>query len=78
MLKCNQVTKIVATDDYRELGVLKKMEFKMHLLMCKHCQRYFSQLKSLGFEARRNAENHEAGTEQLQRMEKNIREQLDG
>ncbi len=78
MLKCRQVTRLVATDDYKELGLLKKVEFKLHLLMCNHCQRYFSQIKSLGCEAREAAKEHEAGPEQLNRMENNIMDGLNG
>ncbi len=78
MLKCRQVTRLAATDDYMELGFLKKAEFKLHLLMCSHCQRYFSQIISMGKEARVASKNHEADAKQLIRMEDNIMEGLNG
>lgn len=76
MLKCNQVSRIVSSDDYHELGLFKKMEFKMHLMMCSHCQRYVNQIKNLGKVSREKAQNLEASEEQLVRMEGKIREDI--
>ena len=33
------------SDDYHELGFMKKVEFKLHLMTCTHCQRYVDQIK---------------------------------
>ncbi len=77
MLKCNQVSRIVSTDDYQELGFMKKVEFKLHLMMCSHCQRYVRQIKSLGKISRENAKELEASEEQLVRMKSRIREGYD-
>ena len=76
MLKCNQVSRLVASDDFRELGMFKKMEFKMHLMMCSHCQRYFDQIRSLGRGARQEARKLEADDQQIEKMEFRIREEL--
>ncbi len=78
MLKCNQVSRIVSTDDYHELGFMKKVEFKLHLMMCSHCQRYVEQIKSLGRVCREQAKDLEADEEQLVRMEDKIREDVGG
>ncbi len=78
MLKCNQVSRIVSTDDYLELGFMKKMEFKLHLMMCSHCLRYVNQIKSLGSVSREKAQALEASEEQLVRMEGKIREDVGG
>jgi len=78
MLKCNQVSRIVSTDDYHELGFMKKMEFKIHLMMCSHCQRYVDQIKSLGKVSREKAKELEASDEQLVKMEGKIREDVGG
>jgi hypothetical protein len=76
MLKCNQVTRLVAAEEYQELGVMKKMEFRLHLMMCSHCHRYVDQIKRLGSGARQRAKSLMADDEQLVRMEKNIQEDL--
>ncbi len=78
MLKCRQVTRLAATDDYQELGFMKKMEFKLHLMMCSHCQRYFSQMMSMGRQARESSKQYEAAPEQLDRMEHKIQDGLSG
>lgn len=78
MLKCNQVSRIVSTDDYHELGFMKKVEFKLHLMMCSHCQRYVNQIKSLGKVSREKAQELEASDEQLVKMEGKIREDVGG
>lgn len=78
MLKCNQVSRIVSTDDYQELGFMKKVEFKMHLMMCSHCKRYVDQIKSMGTVGRELARSLEADEEQLVRMEEKIREDVGG
>lgn len=43
MLKCKEVVEITAKDE--KLTLFKKVEFKMHLLMCKHCSTYVEQIK---------------------------------
>lgn len=43
MLKCKEVVEITAKD--KKLTFLKKVEFKIHLLMCKHCFAYVEQIK---------------------------------
>ncbi len=76
MLKCNQVTRLVAAEEFQELGMLKKVEFRLHLMMCSHCQRYVNQIKSLGTGARKKAQELEANPDQLHRMEKNIQDEV--
>lgn len=78
MLKCNKVSKLVSTDEVAELGFMRKMEFKMHLLMCVHCKRYVQQIKSLGQGVRHLASTCEAEPEQLKRMEDQVLEDVNG
>ncbi len=53
MLNCKQVTHIVATGEIDELTWLKRIEMRFHLMMCKHCREYMTQLLALGRGARR-------------------------
>lgn len=43
MLGCKDITQL--TSDYldKELGLVKRMQFKLHLFMCKNCQRFVEQ-----------------------------------
>ena len=72
MLKCKQVSTLVSSGDIDNAGFMKKVEVRMHLLMCKHCARYFEQMKSVGKGAKDLAHDQEAEPEQIERMEKNI------
>ena len=51
MLKCREVSKIVAAED-RNLGFMKRMELKLHLFMCVHCRNYAAQIKAMGRDVR--------------------------
>ena len=72
MLKCKEVSSLVSSDDLVGAGFMKRMEVRMHLLMCKHCARYFDQIKSVGQGAKNLAQNQEANSEQIERMEHHI------
>lgn len=46
MLSCKEITQL--TSDYvdKELGFLKRMQFRLHLFMCKNCQRFVEQFET--------------------------------
>jgi len=46
MLSCKEITQL--TSDYldHELGFIKRMQFRMHLFICKNCQRFVEQFKT--------------------------------
>jgi len=76
MLKCKEVSMLVSSDSLNEAGFMKKLEVRMHLMMCRHCSRYFDQMKSVGQGAKHLAHNQKAGPEQIERMEKNILDEI--
>ncbi|MGZ3790672.1 MAG: hypothetical protein ACXVCQ_19265 [Bacteriovorax sp.] len=43
MLVCKEIVEIASSN--KKLSIIKKMEFRFHLLMCKHCHAYVEQLK---------------------------------
>jgi hypothetical protein len=45
MLKCKEVATIISKNE--KLSFTKKLEFKVHLFMCKHCNNYNNQIKAL-------------------------------
>ena len=47
MLTCAQVTRLIASDEYVREGFLRRLGIRMHLAMCRHCSRYFRQLRYL-------------------------------
>lgn len=72
MLKCSEISRLVASDETGEFGFMKRMEMKFHLFMCRHCRNYVAQIRSLGRGARDLATTDEPDPENLARMEKKI------
>ena len=48
MLACKEIVEIVASN--QKLTLVRKVELKFHLLMCKHCNGYVEQLKTINEE----------------------------
>ncbi|MCK9997027.1 MAG: hypothetical protein KAH56_12210 [Candidatus Krumholzibacteria bacterium] len=72
MLKCRDLTKLIASDEIEDLGFMKRVEIQFHLFMCKHCRQYMGQIRSIGQGAKKMAAEAEPDQEQLQRLEKDI------
>ena len=53
MFSCREVHEHASMETYDDLGVMARLKFRMHLLMCVHCARYVRQLQALGEYARR-------------------------
>ena len=45
MLSCKQVTRLASERLDRELTLRERMSFRMHLMMCKACSRFDSQMQ---------------------------------
>lgn len=76
MLKCKEISSLISSDNLGEAGFMKRMEVRIHLMMCKHCARYFDQIKSVGQGAKELACKHEADPQQIQRMEEIIMDEV--
>ncbi len=72
MLKCRDLSQLVAADEIEEFGFMKRMELKFHLFMCRHCRNYVAQIRSLGQGARDIASADGPGQDQLEKIEKKI------
>lgn len=53
MLKCNEVSRLAASEEIAQAGFLRRLEFRMHLMMCRHCRSYVRQVEAIGAAARR-------------------------
>jgi hypothetical protein len=53
MIRCKEVTELVAGDALDGASWHLRMLVRMHLLMCRYCGRYAAQLKAIGRAARR-------------------------
>lgn len=71
MLKCREVSRIVATGEIEELPWMKRIEMRLHLMMCNHCREYLAQIFALGRGVRRIF-GLEEDAETLARLERKI------
>jgi hypothetical protein len=72
MLKCSEISQLVASDEIEDFGFMKRVEMKFHLFMCGHCRNYVAQIRSIGRGARDLATEGEPDSTNLARMEKKI------
>jgi len=47
MLRCKQVTTIIASD-LADAGPWLRLKLRLHLMMCRHCARYAAQIRTIG------------------------------
>ena len=72
MMKCKDISHLIASGHVEELGFMKRLEMRLHLMMCRHCQGYAQQIKALGDGARRMVGAKEPTPEELQHLENEI------
>ena len=67
MLRCNEVTRLYASEELRRTSWRKRIAVRFHLMMCRSCQRYVKELAAIGSAVREasrkeptDAERHEA------------------
>ena len=72
MLKCRDISGLVASGELENVGWIKKLEIRMHLMMCAHCSRYLAPIHAIGQGARFLIRGQEADPEQIQRMEQEV------
>ena len=68
MLRCKEVTKMVASDDLVDAGPWLRLKIRLHLMMCRHCARYAAQIRAIGSKARErfNPSEQRSDVEDLQ------------
>jgi len=53
MLKCREVSRLAASEEITRAGFWRRMEFRLHLMICRHCRNYVRQVGLIGAAARR-------------------------
>ena len=48
MLRCDEVTRLCASEDLRRAPLVKRIAVRIHLLMCRSCRRYVRELAVIG------------------------------
>ncbi len=52
MMRCRDVTRLVAGEELGRASRLRRAAVRLHLLMCRHCGAYAAQLRAIGRAAR--------------------------
>jgi len=52
MLKCKEVTQLIASEGLEEQPRRRRLSVRFHLFMCRHCRSYARHLRSIGEAAR--------------------------
>ena len=74
MLRCSELARRVASDEFSNASWMRKLSLRMHLAMCHHCRRYARQIDLLGAQARRLWTITDAEESALQRIEQALRD----
>ncbi len=64
---------MVASDQLQDANWIRRLSFRIHLAMCRHCRRYAKQLDLIGAEARQSWNATDADESALQRIERALR-----
>jgi len=72
MLKCREVTRLVASDEIGRAGILRRLELRLHLMMCHRCRAYVREIGLMGSIARRLWGEEEEEAERTASMEQRV------
>lgn len=73
MLRCNEVTQLWASEAIHGASLRKRVALRIHLMMCRSCQRYVHELKAIGDAVR---DMSRTDPEEHERMEALVRRVL--
>ena len=74
MLTCRELTRMMASDELPEARWPVRMRGWLHLLMCRHCRRYATQIRTLAAGARRSWGPETEVSARLDQLERRILE----
>ena len=78
MLKCRELTRMIASDELPEARWPVRMGGWLHLLMCRDCRRYATQIRALAAGARRSWGPETEDSARLDQLERRILERCLG
>ena len=74
MTSCKDVTRKIASDDFREAGWRGRLAVRLHLFLCRHCRCYAAQLRVIGAAAKELCGPCSQDPSTLERLERQILE----
>lgn len=54
MLTCQELTRIIASDEFADAGWGRRLAIRLHLFLCRYCRRYAAQLRAIKELARKH------------------------
>ncbi len=74
MLSCQEVARLIASEELADLGWLERIQVRFHLVRCHHCRRYADQLRTISTAALERGGFGPADLQALKRLERSILE----
>ncbi len=74
MLSCQEVARLIASEELADLGWLERIQVRLHLVRCHHCRRYAAQLRAISTAALERGGFGPADLQALKRLERSILE----
>ncbi len=79
MISCDEATYIISKNQHQKLGFIKRIQLKIHLLMCNYCRRYENQIRfitgiinKLKLFPENNNSNYRLDNQQKENLQKEI------
>ena len=72
MLTCKEVASSISSDWLERSGWRRRLEVRLHLLMCRYCRRYAAQIRALNAAAAKLCEATAPDRETVTRLEDSI------
>ncbi len=74
MPNCKEVARLVASEELADAAWLSRALVRLHLLRCRHCRGYASQLRAIGAAARDRWDSGVADRASFEKLESSILE----
>ncbi len=74
MTNCKDVTRNIASGEFREAGWRERLAVRFHLFLCRLCRRYEAQLRAIGIATRELCGPPAQDPSTLERLERQILE----
>lgn len=68
MLRCNEVTRLHASEEIQGAPWRTRIAVRLHLLMCRSCRRYVKELAAIGHATRRLTHMGQETPEQIESL----------
>lgn len=72
MLTCKEVATAIGQDQLRTGSWTPRLRLRLHLLMCRHCRRYATQVTTIGEATRRVLRKQGDDTQALERIRERV------